>query len=630
MQLFSNRTTAPWLILVACILIKLPLQAQDTATIPQAADLLEKVYSPKLLILKDDVKIDDEKFIRQYKSILKLNNSDDLKLLKSETDEYGITHNRYIRTYKGYPVAHNIFIFHNKSNQLESVNADMDIAIKASANIHISKTQAIQRAKAAFPAAQYAWEIPILEKERKEMMHNSKATYYPEAPLLWHKSSESDAYVLCYQVDLTTSMLEAKRLMINAATGALIYTYTLSKNCTPATASTIFYGNRSISTFKIFINPQNALYSLLNNCSPAFIHTRKLKVRDTTGYFTSDNNWAPFVSASTSHWTMQQSVAYFRNTHGRQGWNNANAGVNVYQVEKWANASALSGNIKIGEGTRENAFSEHWNTLDIVAHEYAHLVTESSADLVYEKESGALNESFSDIFGVACYHSNFGLTNNIWKICYDRTDAFNPQVHLFIRDMADPKRFSNPNTYKGTHWYSTTGPEGGNYWGVHNNSGVQNFMFYLLVAGGSGTNDNGLQYSINGIGFNDARRIAYLALTAYLTNNSNHSDARNAWVQAARNIFGACSFQAIQTGKAWDAVGLPPPTRDFNYVGNYTGVSNLSTSGIANLAPSAAMTVQPGANVSIAAKRVRMLPGFKAASGSYFRAFYGECFYAAL
>ena len=323
------------------------------------------------------------------------------------------------------------------------------------------------------------------------------------------------------------------------------------------------------------------------------------------------------------------------NIHGRQSWNNANAGTNIFQILYEDNAYSLSGNLKFGEYSISGT-SDDCNSLDIVAHEYAHGVTETSADLIYEKEPGALNESFSDIFGVACYESFFGYNANIWKVGNDRTTTSAPIFHFYWRNMANPKagnqagKNNQPDTYLGTNWYSTTGVKGGDSWGVHTNSGVQNYMFYLLVTGGSGTNDNGNQYSVSAIGFSDARRIAYLALTAYLSNNSQYSDARNAWVQAAKTIFGACSNQAIQTGKAWDAVGLTPPVTYSNFVGNYTGVTNLQISSTANLATPSPMTIQPGAQYSIGAKAVHMLPGFKAFPGSYFHAYINDCFYAAL
>ncbi|NIW45715.1 MAG: hypothetical protein GWN30_13480, partial [Gammaproteobacteria bacterium] len=61
--------------------------------------------------------------------------------------------------------------------------------------------------------------------------------------------------------------------------------------------------------------------------------------------------------------------------------------------------------------------------------------------------------------------------------------------------------------------------------GVHTNSGVQNYWFYLLSEGGSGVNDNGDAYFVTGIGIEEAAQIAYRNLTVYLMPGSDYPDA---------------------------------------------------------------------------------------------------------
>ena len=62
--------------------------------------------------------------------------------------------------------------------------------------------------------------------------------------------------------------------------------------------------------------------------------------------------------------------------------------------------------------------------------------------------------------------------------------------------MSNPNAFSDPDTYLGGNWWTDEADNGG----VHSNSGVQNFWFYLLVEGGTGTHDHGESYSVNGMG----------------------------------------------------------------------------------------------------------------------------------
>ena len=117
-------------------------------------------------------------------------------------------------------------------------------------------------------------------------------------------------------------------------------------------------------------------------------------------------------------------------------------------------------------------------TLDICAHEIGHGICQSTANLTYSGESGAINESLSDIWG-ACVE-NWATTNKqTWLCGEDLGTAF--------RSMSNPKLFGQPDTYGGTNWWNPTNLTWDNG-GVHRNSGVMNYWFFLLSQGGNGSN----------------------------------------------------------------------------------------------------------------------------------------------
>jgi hypothetical protein len=118
--------------------------------------------------------------------------------------------------------------------------------------------------------------------------------------------------------------------------------------------------------------------------------------------------------------------------------------------------------------------------------------------------------------------------------------------------MANPNLKNDPDTYLGTHWITSKTDN----FGVHTNSGVQNFWFYLLSVGGSGTNDNSNAYSVTGLGMSKAVQIAYRNLSVYLTPTSNYAMARQFAIQSARDLYGNCSNEVTQTTAAWYAVGV--------------------------------------------------------------------------
>ena len=92
---------------------------------------------------------------------------------------------------------------------------------------------------------------------------------------------------------------------------------------------------------------------------------------------------------------------------------------------------------------------------------------------------------------------------------------------------------------------------------MHYNSGVQNFWFYLLVEGGTGSNDNAYNYNVPSLGLSAAQQIAYRNLTVYLTSTSEYMDARVGAEQSAIDLFGSGSLEYQAVVEAWNAVGVP-------------------------------------------------------------------------
>ncbi len=220
---------------------------------------------------------------------------------------------------------------------------------------------------------------------------------------------------------------------------------------------------------------------------------------------------------------------------------NENVFVNAY----WNGGVATFGN---GNCHQYNPLT----TVEIVAHEFTHGLTQYTSGLVYRNESGALNEAMSDIFGKAVEYFYDNEHFN-WYIgqALPRTDQQNP-----FRSMIDPNERYDAKYYQGKYWKSGRSDNGG----VHSNSGVFNHWFYLLVEGGQGTNENEYNYNITGIGMEDAIKIAYLMQTSYLTELSGFAEARSYSIAAARDLFGMDSAIEDAVIEAWTAVGVDENT----------------------------------------------------------------------
>ncbi|MEM7038876.1 MAG: M4 family metallopeptidase, partial [Bacteroidota bacterium] len=263
---------------------------------------------------------------------------------------------------------------------------------------------------------------------------------------------------------------------------------------------------------------------------------------DTDNYWNNVNADKDEI-ATDAHWGAEMTYDYFMQEHSRNSYDDNGALLLSYVHYGQSFANAFWDGFRMTYGDGGNGIAP-LTALDICGHEFAHGVTGNSANLIYQDEMGALNESFSDIWGTAIEF--FARPNDANWLIGDDIGAF--------RSMAQPGVFSDPDTYHGQNWFWGSGDNGG----VHTNSGVQNYWFHLLSAGGSGTNDNGDPFSVDGISLDTAGHIAYRNLNVYLTATSEYIDARYYAIESAIDLYGPCSNPMIQTMNAWQAVGVGP------------------------------------------------------------------------
>ena len=220
-------------------------------------------------------------------------------------------------------------------------------------------------------------------------------------------------------------------------------------------------------------------------------------------------------------------------------------------------------------------------SLDTCAHELTHGITSWTADLQYEGESGALNESFSDLIAAACEFACQPRADDTSNPNSGEADwLFDEDSGEVSRSYADPHLYDNPSRYKGTDWASTASPSDDNdNGGVHSNSGIQNHFFYLLSEGGNGFND-GLEYEpFEGIGVEKAAQLAYRALTAYCGPRTGYGDIAACWMDAAADLVDAGVIDAADSNKvdrAWRAV-LTTPDIDIQFAGPTASIEEGSS-----------------------------------------------------
>lgn len=260
--------------------------------------------------------------------------------------------------------------------------------------------------------------------------------------------------------------------------------------------------------------------------------------------------------AVQAQYGIESTRAYFSHMHDRASYDDRGSRVTAYinYGESYNNAFWNGFNLVFGSGDQYNYGAIV--SLDIVGHEYTHGVVDYAAKFRYTGESGALDESFADIFGEMVEYETMGA--NDWILGKD----VGLHHRLLFRSMSDPNRAGQPDTYGGRYWIEPqcAQPSRANdRCGVHTNSGVQNKWFYLLSIGETGINDHDQKYDVQGIGRRKAAQIAYRSLTEYLSPTSDYQVARSGSIQAAIDLYGRGSVEHEMTTTAWYAVGVGEP-----------------------------------------------------------------------
>jgi Zn-dependent metalloprotease len=484
-------------------------------------------------------------------------NPERLKSKDVIADETG-NHVRFSQTIDGLRVFGGEIVTHEKTDGKFAASTDglykgeVPVAVPS-----FDKTQAVELVKPGF------WDITSADTE---------LVYYPQ----------NGGLVLAYLIDakntdFQTSAPRREMIVVNAVTGEVVERWDNLQTAEALGTGQGFYSGTvngfpvdlTGGTYTMFDVPNNGkTFDFANRTCNIFGCGSNTGTIYSSTSSTFGTNGSLSVRASVgvdAHHFAQRVLSFFKTTYSRNGIdNNGNRSLQLgYMVSRthygkkynnayWDGASMTYGD---GDGTTYRPF----DAIDVVGHEMTHGITERTSNLVYQNESGAANESFSDIFGAVVEFKTGTLTgaNNVsypsdWWIGEDLYYSNNPSSPTTgIRNMANTHASGDPDHY--SERYTGTSDNGG----VHTNSGIQNYAFYLLASGGTNHKDT-TGTAVAGIGLDAAAAIAFDADTKYCLAQDTYARVANAWVNAARSRFGAGSTQAQQTYNAWKACGVTP------------------------------------------------------------------------
>jgi len=215
-------------------------------------------------------------------------------------------------------------------------------------------------------------------------------------------------------------------------------------------------------------------------------------------------------------------------------------------TKEWDNATWYRKQMMYGQSKVDGELRSWALAKDIVAHELTHGITDNTARIEYLGESGALNESYSDIFGVIV--ANIG-KSDVKKWNWLIGDGlFGPDTAL--RDMKKPENFDQPSHMD--DYLKLPKTENGDWGGVHTNSGIHNKAAYNMLTAKDAKGNYLLKPR-------EVAALFYLALTQNLSRTSRFGDSRRGVELAARSFFAnkankQARFQAV--AKAFEKVGI--------------------------------------------------------------------------
>jgi Zn-dependent metalloprotease len=266
---------------------------------------------------------------------------------------------------------------------------------------------------------------------------------------------------------------------------------------------------------------------------------------------TSNSTTFNNTTAVSGHWNSIKSYDYFKNTFNRNsidgGGGNIIAFVNVSEGDGSSMENAYWNGAAMWYGNGGSIFKKLARGLDVGGHEMTHGVVEKTANLEYQDESGALNESFADVFGVMIDRDDWNIGEDVMQ------NGVTP--NNVLRSLSDPHNgvSSSSQWWQPNHTneqYSGNDDNGG----VHINSGIPNHAFYLFA-------------NASGVGKEKAEQVYYKALDDYLVKSSQFIDARIAVIQAATDLYGSAVANEAASAFAQVGIGNAPGG---NYLGQLT------------------------------------------------------------
>lgn len=483
------------------------------------------------------------KFLDEVKDVLSLKDISKNFALKSvKKDNLGFTHVTLNQTLNGVPVGKNSITVHfNKNNVITNVTTDIN---EKALNSSLSTSQNTSKEKA-------------LNIVKNEFKNKNASVKYLDNKVIDKNGSLFTTYK--YNVYYTSPEIGNYDVYVDMNSGKIIDKESNIRYDGPVTGSgTAVNGtSRTLNLYQSGSSYQTKDTTKDMN-GQILTYTANSREVEPGTLFSSSSKTISDRAIVSAHSYAGVVYDFYKKIFNRNSIDGNGMSIkstahygNKYDNAFWDGTQMVYGD---GDGTDFTYFS---GDLDVVGHEMTHGVTSSTADLTYSYQSGALNESVSDVFGVLIQTwDKYNVANGgTWK--FDSNDwVVGDEIYTpnkpgdALRSLADPTLYDQPATMD--DYYNTYNDNGG----VHTNSGIPNKAAYLVA---------------RSIGCEKTAKIYYRALTTYFNANTNFAGAYSGLVQAATDLYGADSDSVKALTSAFTTVGVisgSQPSSTDNYEPN--------------------------------------------------------------
>lgn len=465
-------------------------------------------------------------------------------MLRTQTDDLGMTHFRMGQVYKGIPVWGGEAFLHTRGDYVDIFNG------------RVYPTPAIQETRPAVTAGT-AVSTTVLHVSGQTSFQQltpeiEKLLNYTQPIselVIYHKDQKPENARLAWHVTIRPNFLELWEYFIDAQNGEVLHFYNNTRSDGDVTATGTDL-NGVNQTFHAYL--QGGTYYLADVSKPMFnpqTGEGKLQIYDANWSYPEGSNFTASPEKSTNNaWeatavsaivNSSRTFDYFKNTFNLNSYNNQGASIpSIIHVggetgPGFDNAFWNGQAIYYGDG--KTYFKPLAGALDVAAHEHGHAYEGSASNLEYQNQSGALAETYADIAGSMVERLNWTIGEDVVKIEYFPTGC--------LRDMSNPHNGGtslNDRGWQPAHvneMYTGSDDNGG----VHINSGIVNFAFYKIATA---------------ISKEKAERIFWRASLNYLTRTAQFADCRAACLQSAKDLFGDGSAEMSSVANSFAEVGI--------------------------------------------------------------------------